>query len=61
MACSVTQAKEAYPAMTVEENLVLGAYTRKDREATKADLQKVYDFFPVLRSDESSYLVRCRW
>ena len=45
----VTQAKEAYPAMTVEENLVLGAYTRKDPEATKADLQKVYDFFPVLR------------
>ena len=45
----VTQAKEAYPAMTVEENLVLGAYTRKDREATKGDLQKVYDFFPVLR------------
>jgi len=45
----VTQAKEAYPAMTVEENLVLGAYTRKDRDATKADLQKVYEFFPVLR------------
>ena len=45
----VTQAKEAYPAMTVEENLVLGAFTRKDREATKADLQQVYDFFPVLR------------
>ena len=45
----VTQAKEAYPAMTVEENLVLGAYTRKDREATRADLQKVYDFFPVLQ------------
>ena len=45
----VTQAKEAYPAMTVEENLVLGAYTRKDREGTKADLERVYDFFPVLR------------
>ena len=45
----VTQAKEAYPAMTVEENLVLGAYTRNDREGTKADLEKVYDFFPVLR------------
>ena len=45
----VTQAKEAYPAMTVEENLVLGAYTRKDREGTKADLEKVYDFFPVLQ------------
>ena len=45
----VTQAKEAYPAMTVEENLMLGAYTRKDRSAIKADLDQVYDFFPVLR------------
>ena len=45
----VTQAKEAYPAMTVEENLVLGAYTRRDREGTKADLMRVYEFFPVLR------------
>lgn len=45
----VTQSKEAYPAMTVEENLVLGAYTRNDRAGTLADLEKVYDFFPVLR------------
>ena len=45
----VTQAKEAYPAMSVEENLILGAYTRKDHEAIKADLERVYDFFPVLR------------
>ena len=45
----VTQAKEAYPAMTVEENLMLGAYTRKDRGVIKADLDRVYEFFPVLR------------
>ena len=45
----VTQAKEAYPAMTVEENLMLGAYTRKDRGAIEADLNQVYEFFPVLR------------
>ena len=45
----VTQSKEAYPAMTVEENLVLGAYTRNDRAGTLADLEKVYNFFPVLR------------
>ena len=45
----VTQAKEAYPAMTVEENLVLGAYTRRDRAAAAADLERVYEFFPVLR------------
>ena len=45
----VTQAKEAYPAMTVEENLVLGAFTRKDISAIKTDLERVYDFFPILR------------
>ncbi len=45
----VTQAKEAYPAMTVEENLVLGAYTRRDRARTLADLERVFEFFPVLR------------
>ena len=45
----VTQSKEAYPAMTVEENLILGAYTRKDRAGTLADLEKVYNFFPVFR------------
>ena len=45
----VTQSKEAYPAMTVEENLILGAHTRKDRAGTLADLEKVYNFFPVLR------------
>ncbi len=43
----VTQSKEAYPAMTVEENLMLGAFTRSDSGAVRADLEKVYEFFPV--------------
>lgn len=45
----VTQAKEAYPAMTVEENLMLGAYIRRDRTDIVADLDRVYEMFPVLR------------
>ena len=45
----VTQAKEAYPAMTVEENLMLGAFTRSDRSAIFTDLEHVYEMFPVLR------------
>lgn len=44
----VTQSKEAYPAMTVEENLMLGAYTRSDRGVSE-DLERVYSFFPVLK------------
>jgi branched-chain amino acid transport system ATP-binding protein len=45
----VTQGKEAYPAMTVEENLLVGAFTRKNKAAVRDDMDRVYDFFPVLR------------
>jgi branched-chain amino acid transport system ATP-binding protein len=45
----VTQGKECYPAMTVEENLLVGAFTRKDKAAVRDDMDRVYDFFPVLR------------
>ncbi len=34
--------------MSVLENLELGAYLRKDKEAIAADLRKVYDLFPIL-------------
>ena len=44
----VTQGKESYPGMTVEENLMLGAFIRSDRKGVKEDLEKVYDFFPRL-------------
>jgi branched-chain amino acid transport system ATP-binding protein len=45
----VTQGKDTYPAMTVEENLKLGAYTRSDRAGIRADIENVYGFFPVLK------------
>jgi len=45
----VTQSKESYPAMTVEENLMVGAFTRNDKTAIGNDLEKVYNFFPVLK------------
>ena len=35
--------------MTVEENLMLGAYIRRDRTDIVADLERVYEMFPVLR------------
>ena len=34
--------------LTVEENLRLGAYVRKDRATLAADLQRVSEYFPVL-------------
>jgi branched-chain amino acid transport system ATP-binding protein len=44
----VTQGKDSYPAMTVEENLMLGAYVRNDKAAITSDLERVYSFFPRL-------------
>jgi branched-chain amino acid transport system ATP-binding protein len=35
--------------MTVEENLMLGAFSRSDKAAIRRDLERVYDFFPRLR------------
>jgi branched-chain amino acid transport system ATP-binding protein len=34
---------------TVEENLRIGAYTRKDREQVQADYERIYAYFPRLR------------
>lgn len=45
----VTQGKDSYPGMTVEENLMLGAFSRSDKQGVKADLEKVYSFFPILK------------
>lgn len=45
----VTQGKDPYPAMTVEENLKVGAFTRSDKPGIARDLERVYDYFPVLK------------
>jgi branched-chain amino acid transport system ATP-binding protein len=38
-----------FPAMTVAENLDMGAYGRRDRAAMKQDLERVYDLFPRIK------------
>ena len=45
----VTQGKEAFPAMTVEENLSLGAHVERDRAKRAAGLERVYSYFPTLK------------
>ena len=41
------EGRRIFPQMTVEENLLLGAFTRSDGEIGK-DLQAAYDLFPIL-------------
>ncbi|MBN6889092.1 branched-chain amino acid transport system ATP-binding protein [Cytobacillus horneckiae] len=43
----VPEGRRVFANMTVEENLELGAFVRKDKEIQK-DIQKVYDLFPRL-------------
>ena len=45
----VTQGKEAYPGMTIEDNLKIGAFIHNDRAAQARNLERVFDFFPVLK------------
>src|SRR5204863_9148817 len=35
--------------LTTEENLRLGAYTRKDRAAVESDLERIFGYFPRLK------------
>ena len=45
----VTQGKDVFPSMSVEDNLRLGAYTIRDKVRTRENMTKVLDFFPRLK------------
>ncbi|HNY20834.1 MAG TPA: ABC transporter ATP-binding protein [Treponemataceae bacterium] len=45
----VPEGRHVFPNLTVEENLTLGAYHRKDRDGIKRDREMVYDLFQRLR------------
>ncbi len=52
VALGITQVPEGrrlFPQMTVRENLLLGAYRRRDKAAMADDLQRIFTLFPRLR------------
>lgn len=44
----VPEGRELFKSLTVEDNLMLGAYTRNDKEEISKDLAFVYEKFPIL-------------
>ncbi|MCK4712721.1 MAG: ATP-binding cassette domain-containing protein, partial [Marinosulfonomonas sp.] len=51
----VMEGRHCFEHLTVEENLMTGAYTRRDgKGAVAADLEMVYDYFPRLRERRKS-------
>jgi branched-chain amino acid transport system ATP-binding protein len=45
----VPEGRGVFGALTIEENLAMGAYTRTDRAGIAADLERVYGLFPRLK------------
>ena len=43
---SVPEARRLFPAMTVRENLLMGACARSDRKAVAQDLERMLELFP---------------
>ena len=55
----IMEGRRVLEHLTVEENLMVGAYCRKDRAEVKRDLEMVYGYFPrlkPLRRNTSGYL-----
>jgi branched-chain amino acid transport system ATP-binding protein len=42
------EGRRIFPRLTVEENLTLGAFARKDSAEVRKDLQAAYELFPIL-------------
>jgi branched-chain amino acid transport system ATP-binding protein len=46
------EGRHVFPRMSVQENLLLGAYLRKDADGIQSDLDRVYSLFPRLKERE---------
>ncbi|MBQ1491809.1 MAG: ABC transporter ATP-binding protein, partial [Blautia sp.] len=44
----VPEGRRVFVRTSVQDNLLLGGYARKDKEARKADLRRIYEMFPRL-------------
>ena len=49
----VPEGREVFPLLTVYENLMMGAYTRSDRDGVERDLEQAYRYFPILKERET--------
>jgi branched-chain amino acid transport system ATP-binding protein len=48
----VPEGREVFPLLSVHDNLLMGAYTRHDRDAVARDIEAAMTYFPILRERE---------
>ncbi len=46
--CLVPEGREVFEELSVRENLMMGAYTRRDKKGVAADMDRVLSYFPIL-------------
>ena len=51
----VPERRRLYANLTVRENLMMGAFLRKDTEGIKKDLEYIYALFPILKERTAQY------
>ncbi len=49
----VPEGREVFPLLSVEENLMMGAYVRSDTAEIASDREMVYSYFPILKERKS--------
>jgi branched-chain amino acid transport system ATP-binding protein len=49
----VPEGREVFPLLSIHDNLMMGAYTRRDRDGVARDIEVVYGYFPILRERAS--------
>jgi branched-chain amino acid transport system ATP-binding protein len=49
----VPEGRMIFPRLTVRENLLMGAYLRRDKDGVRAGEERAYELFPVLRERRS--------
>ena len=45
----VPEGREVFPLLSVRDNLIMGSYTRKDKDGVARDMETVFQYFPILK------------
>jgi branched-chain amino acid transport system ATP-binding protein len=45
----VPEGREVFPELSVLENILMGAYTRRDKKEIQQDMEKIFEDFPILK------------
>jgi len=51
----VPEGREVFEELSVKENLLMGAYIRRDRAGIRRDIEQIYGYFPVLKERETQW------